>query len=200
MDFRKESDSELVDFTQNLIVQASNMTGTVIPPALLTTLTAQVGALTNAIDDGLASFTSAQAATQTKLINRKAVIDTLAQIKQTMRANKNPKPDFELTGFGALDFDATPITANAPTDLVATGDSTRQNYLRFKGNNRSGSVIYVIEYLAGDTMEFTFLAAIKSQKFTHSDVTPGQVYNYRVRAEAATNNSAWSNTAVVYGS
>lgn len=199
MDFRKLSDADLVNFTENLSVQAPTVAGTVIPAALLTSVDSAKDSLSISTDASLNAISESQSVTETKNLNRNTLIAKLAQIKQTMRANQNPKSDFELLGFGALDFEPTPINAQAPSSLVATGDSTNRNYLRWKGNNKSGSVVYVIEFTAGDTQSFSYLANTKSQKFTHTNVTPGQVYQYRVKAQAAKTESAWSNTAVVYG-
>ena len=201
MDFRKLSNADLVDFAQNVAGQAPNVNGTAIPAPLLASLAASTVTLQDSVQNAIISLTESLSRTEQKRAARQASIDLLAQTKTTMRANENPKEDFELLGFGALDNSRTPIMPQPPTELVAWGDSTNRNYLKFKGNNKSGSVVYVIEYLAGDTMPFTFLAQTKSRKYTHINVTPGQLYNYRVRAEAANGDvSAWSNTAVVYGS
>lgn len=200
MDFRKLPDADLVDFAQNVVAKVPDMVGTAIPAPLVAAASTESGSLSDAIQASLAGFTTSTALTALKNQDRADLIDKLSQIKATLRANLNPDSDFELLGFGKLDREPSLINAQSPTNLVATGDSTNRNYLRWKGNNRSGSVNYIIEYTAGDTMQWTFLAATKSQKFTHDGVTPGQVYQYRVKAQSAKTESAYSNTAVVYGS
>jgi len=92
----------------------------------------------------------------------------------------------------------TPVT---PSDLAATGYSNGTNQLSYRGNNPSGTVTYAIEVKIGDTAPFVLLATTTTQKYKHEGVTPGQFYQYRVRAQASRNNvSDWSNEAVVYGS
>lgn len=51
----------------------------------------------------------------------------------------------------------------------------------------------------GDTAPYGIIATLKKQSYLNTPVTPGEYYNYKVRAVAATNYSAFSNVAVVYG-
>jgi fibronectin type 3 domain-containing protein len=91
------------------------------------------------------------------------------------------------------------IVAAEPSDLAAEGRSDGANYLTWTSNNKYGTVVYEIWRLHGDTAPWALHATTKKQSFTDTPVTPGQVYNYKVRAVAATNQSNYSNTAVVYG-
>ena len=197
-DFRKLSDADLVDFCENLAAQAPALSGALVPAPMLLTLTTNQARLETSIQQQLLNDSSALSATEIKNADRAETEAALATIKMQMRANGNPPSDFEMLGFGALDTATTPIDPNDPTDLVARGDSTNQNFLRWKGNNRSGSVIYIVEQRVGNAQEYTFLAAVTAQKYVHQGVSPGTPYRYRVKAQAATKDSAWSNTATVY--
>lgn len=199
MDFRKLSDASLVDFAQNITVKAFT------DPASYGLQASQVSALDggddldNAIQNALQARTDSLEKTELKNTSRQSLIDTLAQIKTQMRASDATADKFLDLGFDAYDLIASPIIPVAPTDLTATGDSTRQNYLKWQGNNKSGTVTYIIEVRSGDEGVWTFVDAVKAQRFTHQNVIPGQYYEYRVKAKSAKFVSAHSNTAVVYG-
>ena len=89
--------------------------------------------------------------------------------------------------------------AQVPSDLAVEGFSNQENRGRFRGNNASGTVVYEVWRREGDEGPWGLRMAVKKQSFTDAGVTPGQYYEYRVRAVAATNMSGWSNSAVVYG-
>lgn len=61
-------------------------------------------------------------------------------------------------------------------------------------------MIYELWRLNGDTVPYGIIATLKKQSYLDIRVTPGEYYNYKVRAVAATNVSPFSNVAVVYGS
>ena len=87
----------------------------------------------------------------------------------------------------------------APTDLSAVGISKGVNRIQFRGNNPEGT-IYEIWRLHGDTAPFALHATSQLQIYEDSPVTPGQYYEYKVRATSANAVSDFSNSAVVYGS
>ena len=58
---------------------------------------------------------------------------------------------------------------------------------------------YEIWRMHGDTAPWGIIATTRRQAYTDTPVTPGQYYAYKVRAVAATNQSNFSNVAVVYG-
>ena len=199
MDYRKLSDADLADFAQNVQANAAALTGTAVAAGNLTALGTATDDLIDAVQGAILTRANAQAATEVKTQKRKDVEEMLSTIKMSLRANGNPKEDFEFLGFGALDDTKTRIIPSAPTALVVSGDSSNQNYLRWQGNNESGSVSYVIERRVGDTGAWTYVAVTKRQNFTHQGVTAGQYSEYRVKAISATAESAYSNTAVIYG-
>jgi hypothetical protein len=89
---------------------------------------------------------------------------------------------------------------NAPTELVAKAVKKGLNTLEFSGNNAGGSVRYEIWRLNGDTAPFEVVATVEGETFDDTDATPGEYYNYKVRAVDGDKTSEFSNTAVVYGS
>ena len=54
--------------------------------------------------------------------------------------------------------------------------------------------------LNGDTAPWGIIGTTRRQLYIDTPVVPGEYYNYKVRAVAATNVSDFSNVAVVYGS
>jgi hypothetical protein len=117
-----------------------------------------------------------------------------------MRGVDSPGNDYEALGFDAPDTTRSVVHPNRPTELSATGFSFGVNSLTWRGNNPSGSVTYVIECKIGDTAPYVIIGTCSAQRFRHTDVTPGQFYQYHVRAQAARNNvSDWSDEVVVYG-
>jgi hypothetical protein len=92
---------------------------------------------------------------------------------------------------------------NAPTNLVAKAVRKGLNTLAFEGNNPGGphaSVRYEIWRLHGDTAPFAVIATVEGEGFDDTDATPGEYYNYKVRAFDGDEASEFSNVAVVYGS
>jgi hypothetical protein len=129
------------------------------------------------------------------------VIKLLSELKFAMRGVNAPGDQYDALGFTPPDTTRTIVNPATPTNLGAVGFSNGTNQLDWVGNNPSGSVVYAIEVKIGDTAPYVLLATVTAQRYKHTNVTPGQFYQYRVRAQAARNVvSDWSNEAVVYGS
>jgi len=158
-------------------------------PATLATQTAES---TIAEDERKASVSS-------KNDTRFQLIALMSQVRDALKAGLAPKKEYDLCGFDYRK-DAATVIASDPTELSGEGRSNGVNYLRWTGNNKNGTVVYELWRLHGDTAPWTLHATTKKQSFTDAPVTPGQVYNYKVRAVAATNASNYSNVAVIYGS
>lgn len=124
----------------------------------------------------------------------------LQNLKDAMKGVNSPGVDYSEIGFDPPIEVPTPVIPSTPTELAATGFSNGTNRLTFVGNNVPGSVTYSIEAIIGDTAPYVLVGTTQAQKWTHEGVTPGEFYQYRVRAQAARGVvSEWSNTAVVYG-
>ena len=129
------------------------------------------------------------------------VVKLLSELKFSMRGVDATNDQYDSLGFNSPDTARSEIIPVTPSGLSATGFSNGRNQLAWIGNNPSGSVVYAIEVKIGDTAPYILLATATAQKYTHENVTPGQFYQYRVRAQAARGLvSGWSNEAVVYGS
>ena len=175
-------------------------------------LAAQNAAISDALTDANAELSAAElnvvetrtlALAATAVAQEKAaiVVKLLSELKFAMRGVDATNDQYETIGFTPPDTTRTIVNPNTPTFLMATGFSNGRNELGWVGNNASGSVVYGIEVKIGDTADYVLLATTSTQKYTHENVTPGQFYQYRVRAQAARNVvSGWSNEAVVYGS
>lgn len=116
-----------------------------------------------------------------------------------LTAGNAPKEQFELAGFDFPDTTRSTYVAQTPSDLAVVGFSNGVNEGKFKGNNKSGSVTYQIFRRQGDDGDWMMVDSVPAPKFTDEGITPGQYYEYRVRAKASKNTSQWSNSAVVYG-
>jgi hypothetical protein len=166
---------------------------------LLTAIGTLPASLATAAADSMVAHDEAIAATSAQT-DLKAELDTiLGQVAANLRAGLAPKEQFDLCGF---DYPFGPRSRKipaAPTDLSAFGTSNGLNTGRFKGNNTPGSVQYEIWRRQGDEGEWMLLKTTTKQSFSDTPVTPGQYYEYKVRAIAATAVSAFSGTAVVYG-
>jgi len=194
----------LVDFTTNAAtgVASGKVTGF---------LAAQNTAISDALTDAnavlaaadLAQVEARQAsleATQIALNAADEVLQQLSDLKFGMRSVESPPQDYDAIGFDPPSEVRAVVMPQTPSDLAATGFSNHTNQLRWVGNNVTGSVTYVVECKIGDTAPYAIVGTATKQSFKHTDVTPGQFYQYRVRAQAARNLvSDWSNEAVVYG-
>jgi len=195
----------LVDFTTNAATGVSN--GKV---------SGFIAAQNTAIADRLTDANAILAAADLSAVEAKAasleatalaqtaadtVVKLLSELKFAMQGVDATPDQYDALGMTAPTTTRVPVTPKTPTDLAATGFSNGVNSLTWTGNNTSGSVVYAIEVKIGDTAPYVLLATATRQDYRHEGVTPGQFYQYRVRAQAARNVvSGWSNEAVVYGS
>ncbi len=135
----------------------------------------------------------------TKNATREQLIAYMAQVKNALIAGLAPKDQYDLCGFDYKETSTGPYQAQDPTELSAFGYSNGVNEMKFRGNNSLNSVVFEIWRRHGDEGPWGLLATTKKQSFTDTPVTPGQYYEYKVRATAAKSVSNFSNSAVVYG-
>jgi hypothetical protein len=202
MDYRRLTDADLVDFSKNVALQLSGheVTGleNLLQDTLAATLTPLNTTFETTIESSVTQIAVKESTVASKLDLRDNIIERLAVVRNYLVAAETPKSSYEICGF-TFPRSRSSVVAADPTDLSAQGFE-RVNSLVWSGNNKPGSVVYEIWRLHGDTAVWTLHATTKKQSFTDAPVTPGQVYNYKVRAVAATNASNFSNVAVVYGS
>jgi hypothetical protein len=205
MNYRKMTRPALVTFATNTSAGVAGGKVSEFLPAQNTAIADAIADATTALaaadQTALDARTAALAATE--LANEKAatLVKLLSELKFAMRGVDAPPDQYDALGFTPPDTVRSIVTPQRPTDLSATGFSYGVNQLVWTGNNPSGSVVYAIEVKIGDTAPYVLLTTATAQKWKHEGVTPGQFYQYRVRAQAARNLvSDWSNEAVVYGS
>lgn len=202
MDYRKLSDADLVDFSKNVATQLLAHTVEGIDNALADDLAATLTPLNTSyetkIESGVQSRGMKQSTTAEKASLREEVLGRLAKVRNYLVAAESPKKAYEQCGF-TYQSDRTIVIAADPTDLVAVGTSNGVNQIRFNGNNKPSTVTYEIWRMHGDTAPWGIIATTRRQAYTDTPVTPGQYYAYKVRSVAATNQSNYSNVAVVYG-
>jgi hypothetical protein len=140
------------------------------------------------------------AAVSVKNSTRFAVLSLFGRVRDALKSGLAPKEQFDLCD---LEYPGTPrakqYIAQDPTKMTVVGFSNGINKGTFQGNNPSNRVTYEIWRREGDSGAWHQHALTKRQSFTDKGITPGQYYEYRVRAVAAQTESNFSNSAAVYG-
>jgi hypothetical protein len=188
-----------------IVATALNRTDIVsVNSSLRADLVAAIGTLPETLAAQAADAAVAEgirkAAVSSRNETRKQVRDLMTRVRKALEAGFASKEQYDICGFH---YPATPAALyipHDPSDLAVVGYSNNANRGRFKGNNKPNSVNYEIwrrQHAAG---QWIFLRSVSKQSFIDTPVTPGQTYEYRVRAVARQAVSNFSNTAVVYGS
>lgn len=203
MDFRRLSDADLVDAAKNVEQQliAHNVDGidNTLADALAATLTALNPPFETVIENSVVQTAEKQSVIADKQTMRDELLAKLATVRNYLVAAESPKKAYEVCGFTFPKVRST-VVANDPSDLAGEGRSNGVNYLKWNGNNRTGTVVYEIWRRYGDGLPFVLHGTTRKQVYQDSPVQPGGEYTYKVRAVAATNTSNFSNTALIYGS
>ena len=118
------------------------------------------------------------------------------QMRDWLHAISATDDVYKLFGFDPPVRGRTQVIAETPTELTAmwTPDG---NKLKYKGNNKTGSITYMIARREGDSAEWIFCGHSRKQDFLDKNIRPGVSYEYKVQAQAAKNKSDFSNTVVV---
>jgi hypothetical protein len=203
MNFRTLSENNLSDFAANVAAVLAGTELASIDVAVRTDLAAAIGTKPASLATQTAAAAVAdaekKAAVSTKNSTRNEIIALMSQVRDALKAGLAPKKEYDLCGF---DYPLEPVAAyeaQTPTDLSAFGFSNGVNQIKFSGNNRRGRVVYEVWRRHGDTAGWALHGTTKKQSFTDTPVTPGQYYEYKVRAVASKSVSNFSNSAVVYG-
>jgi len=203
MKFRQLPDKDLADFAANVLTLLGGTQLKAIDTTVRTKLVTALGTLPDDLSTQSASASVAEterkAAVSTKNTTRFQVEALMSQVKNSLVAGVAPKEQYDLCGFDLRSPGVGAYVPQDPTELSAVGFSNAVNVIKWKGNNRSGSVVYELWRRQGDTGAWALLATTKKQTFTDTPVTPGQYYEYKTRARAARSVSHYSNAAVVYG-
>lgn len=202
MNFRAISENDLADFAANVALLLAGTELVSIDDRVRTALATAIGALPATLATQAADAAIAEGARKARVsernATRKQIRVLMGQVRDALKAGLAPKKEYDLCGF---DYPAERSTyeAQSPTNLSAFGYSNGINKIRFSGNNRPGRVVYEVWRRHGDTADWGLHATTKRQSHTDTGITPGQYYEYKVRAVAAKSVSYFSNSAVVYG-
>lgn len=203
MNFRRLSDNDLADFAANVVDLLGGTKLSAIEPAVRSNLVMAIGTLPADIDiqaqAAMASEGERKAAVSIKNSYREQIINLMSQVRNSLIAGLAPKEQFDFCGFDFRDPASSTYVAQDPANLSAFGYSNAVNVIRFDGNNKTGTVVYEVWRRYGDTFDWYLHATTTKRSFTDTPVTPGEYYQYKVRAVAARTVSNFSNSAVVYG-
>ncbi|HKX82872.1 MAG TPA: fibronectin type III domain-containing protein [Pyrinomonadaceae bacterium] len=201
MNFRKIPDAQLADFAANVLVLLGGTELQSIPTATRTALTTAFGNLPGELGTQTANAATVKAtgksAISLKNGTREQVVALLAQVRDSLKAGLAPREQYDLCGFSFAEVPSGPYVANDPTELSGFGYSNGVNKVVFKGNNPSGRVTYEIWRRQGDQGQWLIHATTRRQSFIDTPVTPGEYYEYKVRAVAAKSVSNFSNPAII---
>jgi hypothetical protein len=203
MDISKFTMSDLADFTANLVTLLTGTELASIDAAVRADLIAAFGTLPAQLATQTAAATAIDNEKQSAFSSRDETAGELVLLtrrtRDYLKAGDAPKSELELAGFSMPKQRSNAYTAETPSDLAAVGFSNGVNRGGFSGNNRNGTVVYEIWRREGDEGAWHSHILTSKQSFKDEGVTPGQYYEYRVRARARQTISDYSNTTVVYG-
>ncbi len=203
MNYRQMNAGLTADFAENVATLLGGTALSAIDAALRADLLALIGTLpadlAAAQADVLVQYDEAIASVSARNAIKSDLDTVLSQVAASLRAGLAPKEQFDLCGFTYPFGPRVRVIPSAPTDLSVFGTSNGLNTGRFTGNNRPASVQYEVWRREGAEGEWMLRNTETKQSFSDWPVVPGQYYEYKVRAKAATEMSAFSGTAVVYG-
>jgi hypothetical protein len=203
MDYRKLSQEALATFTRNIATLLGGTELAAIDSNVRSDLTTAIGTLPATLSTQVADVMTTEEWRKAKVSARnqtqQQIYALLTQVRNALKTGIAPREQFDLCGF---DFPAVPVGSYIPRDpgdLAVTGFSNGVNKGGFSGNNTASRVHYEIWRRQGDSGSWELRTVVRKQKFIDTPVSPGQYYEYKVRAVAARAMSNFSNSAVVYG-
>jgi hypothetical protein len=198
--FYRLSNAEFTIFTTNLLIEINKN------KAVLGYKQADV--------DGLEGDNTEQ---KTELLERQSIQDSLnaknVSVKarrtkmnkmvakmQTDAENNDDVSDslLETLGFDAREGNAAAQPLNPPKELSVSGSSDGVNRLKFNRNGNKQGTLFYIYAKTGDAGEAVLIEVITGTKYDHKNQTPGIKVQYFVKAKRGEEESAASNTAIVY--
>lgn len=203
MNYRRLSDNDLADFSENVKTLLDGPDLSAIDATMRTSLVSAIDTKPAELDQQTLSALTVEgerkAAVSIKNTTREELIELMSQTRNALIAGKAPKEQFDLCNFDYREKPVGAYVAQDPTELSAFGYSNGVNQIKFRGNNSPQSVVYEVWRRHGDTADWYLHGTVTKQSFTDTPVSPGQYYEYKVRAVAAKSTSNFSNSAVVYG-
>lgn len=201
-DFRALDPNALADFAENVSTLLGGTELSAIDSNVRTDLLTAVGTLPATLAtlaaDQVIAFDAMKAATSVRDGVADEVIVLMGQVRDYLRAGKAPKDQWDLCGFDYPKERSINIP-QTPVDLSGAGQSNGVNDLKFKGNNPQGGVFYEMYRREGDEGPWGLLGTTTRQNYHDTPVTPGQYYEYKVRAANSNGASDFSGSVVIYG-
>lgn len=131
--------------------------------------------------------------------SRKNLNSEIGSLNAIFKANKEIAADLiEALGLSANGDSAVSSVPVAPVDLVVTGSSNGTNSLKWAGGGNKQRTTYIVEAKIGDAANYVFVAVSTKLRYQHKNQTPGVRVFYRVKAVNGDQESAYSNSAVIY--
>ncbi len=203
MNIRQLSDSELADLASNLLTLLAGPDLPAIDSHVRAELITDLGTRPADLADQTAAASVVDQEKRSAFATKSATFDEIVtwvnRVRDALKLGLAPKDQFVLAGLPFPAPRSNKYVAQVPSNMAAYGFSNGVNKGRFEGNNKSGLVMYEIWRREGDEGAWHKHLLTKKQTFQDEGVTPGQFYEYRVRAVAAQTMSSFSNSAVVYG-
>lgn len=165
----------------------------------ITELATMRGDLLGKFNDSVTKHEAAKASTVALSQSKQTIAQRISSLNKIFKGNTAVgKVLLESLGLKSNDTNLTPITAQAPSDLVVEGRSNGINYLKFNRNGNKPSVTFILEAKTGAETEYKFVTVLKKTRFQHKNQTPGVRVFYRVKTVHGEQESAYSNEAVIY--
>jgi hypothetical protein len=203
MNFRTLPEHDLASFAENLVDLLTGSELAAIDPAVRTDLVTAIGTLPATLRIKADSADVIEGQRKAAVSERDAATAMLhiviGQVKSALKTGLAPKKEYDLCNFDFPDTSRSRYIAEDPTELSVTGFSNGITKGAFVGNNTRGNVVYDVWRREGDDGPWAAHTVTRKQTFKDTGVTPGQYYEYRVRAIGSTSISDWSNSAIVYG-
>lgn len=201
MNYRNLSDADLAEFAKNIVGKLTHGTVACFDVGLAHELAAALGSLCNELDANIDRCISlsadARAAFANKRGTRNAIFASLGTIHNYLGSLKGREADYESCG---LTYRKSPsmVVAADPTDVSVIGSSNGVNTIIFRGNHVFASVVYEIYRRPDRSAPWVLIGTARKQAYADTPVTPGQFYEYKVRAVAARTRSNFSDVGVIY--
>jgi|ERR1035437_476520 hypothetical protein len=203
MDFRKLRGIELSAFARNVLTLLAGNDLPAINDNIRTNLVSAIGVL----PDDLAEQANAAFAAETQRmaaisVRRKLdgqLHNLMSQVKKSLDAGLATNDQYELCGFDPRVNPVSRYVPQNPTDLSVSMLSSGLIKGKFAGNNKKNRVFYEVWRRENAIGEWIYHIATRKRSFIEILATPGQHYEYKVRAVAAASVSNFSNTAIVNG-
>ncbi len=165
----------------------------------VTALQAKLDDFSAALDGADAAKAAAQIAVSDKDGARKALEEAFRPVIQQIQTNPAVTDAKRVTaGIPVRDNVRTFSAPVAPTDLVAVGDASGFNSLKWKSGGNASGVQFEVERKVAGATAFSRVDVVTATTYKDSEITVGQHAEYRIVARRGAAKSTPSNVSSVY--